>query len=162
MKKIVILILFGLLASCGSKRVVTNEKTVYDTLVVEKTVRLRDTTIVVGESTSRIALPVLELTKTPVVKKHGQATVTLQKVNDTIYAEAKCEELELKLQLKDSIIREQHNRVESLLTTIENDAKKTTWIQRTLNNIGFAILLILSTLGIIFLITLIKKWILKR
>lgn len=162
MKKFLVIILFGLLASCGSKRVVTNEKTVFDSISVSKTVKLRDTTIVVPESTSKIELPVSELKSEPIVKKNGQATLSIKKVNDTIYAEAKCEELELKLQLQDSIIKEYHKQVESLTKTIENESKKTTWIQRTLNNIGFTFLLILSTLGILFLIILIKKWTLKK
>jgi len=141
-----------LLFSCSSKQVVTNEKTVHDTLVVTKTVRLRDTTIVVKESTASLKLPVSELNEKEQFHKNGQATLSIRKVHDTIYAKATCEKLELQLHLKDSLISVLHNRIEQTLSHMprDNTGNSETWIMKFIKGIGFVVLILLSIAGIFF------------
>jgi len=105
MKKILILIGCLLFLACSKRVVPTSDRILIDSTVVSKTVKERDTTIVVPASSSVLKLPVSELKTKPIVKKQGQATLSLSKENDIIIAIANCDELELRLKLKDSLIK---------------------------------------------------------
>ncbi len=152
MKKILILIGCLLFFACGSKRgVPAVDRVVIDSTVVEKTVKERDTTIVVPASVAVLELPVSELTTKPITKKQGQATVSLSKKNDIIIALANCDELELRLQLKDSLIKVLKSRKDT--TTLQPPQDDTSnWYDGILKTMGFILLLLIAALCIWLLI----------
>lgn len=160
MKKIIIvlaIIFCCVVGSCSSKRVPQIEKTVIDSVVVNTTVRTRDTTIVVPGSQVQLKLPVFELSEKPIFKKSGNATITLSKdKNEVITAQANCDSLQFQLQLRDSIIERLEKRFESI-TSPPVVEEKTNWIERTLQIIGFLVLLILGIFGTISLIAKFRK-----
>lgn len=161
MRKLIIiaLIIFScVVESCGSKRVTTIEKTVHDTLIVTKTVRLRDTTIVAPSSSVQVKTPVFELNEKPLVKKSGNATITLSKDKDNILtAQADCDSLQFQVQLRDSIISSLEKRFESEKITTPPPTEKGGWTKNIIHSIGFIFLLILAGLGVLYLITNFKK-----
>lgn len=152
MKKILILIGCLLFFACGSKRVVpTMDRVVIDSTVVEKTVKERDTTIVVPASVAVLKLPVSELTTKPIIKKQGQATLTLSKENDIITAQANCDELELQLKLKDSLIKILKSRKDTTAYHAPRDDTGN-WYDGILKTFGFILLLLLAIFCIWILI----------
>ncbi|MDP3679770.1 MAG: hypothetical protein Q8R22_02920 [Flavobacterium sp.] len=153
MKKILLLIgCLLLLFACSSKRVIpTSERVIIDSIVVEKSVKERDTTIVVPASVAVLKIPVSELTEKPIFKRHGQATISLKKENETIIAQADCEELELQLKLKDSIIKTLKSTKDT--TTYHAPRDDTgNWYDGILQALGFVLLLLLAVFSIWILI----------
>lgn len=152
MKKILILVCCLLLLACSSKRVIpTSERVIIDSTVVEKSVRERDTTIVVLASAAVLKIPVSELTEKPIFKRHGQATISLKKENETIIAQADCKELELQLKLKDSIIKTLKSTKDT--TTYHAPRDDTgNWYDGILQALGFVLLLLLAVFSIWILI----------
>lgn len=141
-----------LLFACGSKRVLpTSERVVIDSTVVEKSVKERDTTIVVPASVAVLKIPVSELTEKPIFKRHGQATISLKKENETIIAQADCKELELQLKLRDSIIKTLKSTKDT--TTYHAPRDDTgNWYDGILKAFGFVLLLLLAVFSIWILI----------
>lgn len=161
MKKVLLgfLIIFScVVESCSSKRVTTTEKTVKDTIIESNTVRLRDTAFVVPSSSVKVVTPVFELNEKPIVKKSGNATISLSKdKNNVLTAQADCDSLQFQVQLRDSIISRLEKRFESEKTTTPVAQNNGGWIQKIIQSIGFIILIILALLGIVYLITNFKK-----
>lgn len=159
MKKILVILTICLLfVSCGSKQaVITTEKKVTDSTFVEKSVTKREVAVVVPSSRSEIRVPVKNLTNEPKIKKQGQATVSLHKEQEDIIATADCEELELKIQVQDSLIK-------SLRTIIKETAYHTprddtgNWFDRILKNTGLIFLVLLALFAIFIII---KNYLLK-
>lgn len=161
MRKLIIvaLIIFScVVESCSSKRGTTIERTVSDSITTSKTVRLRDTTIVAPSSSVQVKTPVFELNEKPLVKKSGNATITLSKDKDNILtARADCDSLQLQVQLRDSIISTLQKRFESEKITTPPPQEKDGWIKSIIQSIGFILLLILAGFGVLYLITNFKK-----
>ena len=161
MRKLIIvaLIIFScVVESCGSKRGTTIERTVSDSVTTSKSVRLRDTTIVSPSSSVQVKTPVFELNEKPLVKKSGNATITLSKDKDNILtARADCDSLQFQVQLRDSIISTLQKRFESEKITTPPPHEKDGWIKSIIQSIGFILLLILAGLGVLYLITNFKK-----
>jgi hypothetical protein len=150
---IIILLIGCCFASCSSKRVVTSEKTVIDTVYVQKTVKVRDTTIIVPSASVQIKLPVSELNEKPLFKKSGNARLTLQKTKENVLiARADCDSLQIQLKLKDSLITILHKQLEKEIIREPIQEKTGSWVFIFLRNVGFIILLILALLGLICII----------
>jgi hypothetical protein len=157
MKKIVLLICSLLLLSCSSKQVVTSsDRIIIDSTAVEKSVKERDTIIVVPASVAVIKLPVSELTEKPLIKKQGQATITLKRERENIIAQADCSELELQLKLMDSIIKTFKSTKETIAYHTPRDDTGN-WYDGILKTFGFATLLLLGVFAIWILIQYFKK-----
>jgi len=151
MKKILVLIGCLLFLACGSKKPQPEiQKKVVDSVIVTKVVKVRDTVIIIPSSNASLKIPVSELTQTPVVKKSGQASVSLKKESDTIIAEADCKQLELRLKLKDSLIKILKARKEIIPQSVPCDEGN--WYDGILKTLGFIFLAILAVFSIWLLI----------
>lgn len=153
MKKLVILLTICLLfVSCGSKQaVIMTEKKVTDSTFVEKSVTKREVAVAVPSSHSEIRMPVKNLTNEPIKKKQGQATVTLHKEQEDIIATADCEELELKIQVQDSLIKSLRTKITETISHKPRDDNGN-WYDKVLKNTGLIFLLLLAIIAIFIII----------
>lgn len=93
------------IVGCGShQRPIVNTVNTLDSTRVDRSVRVRDSLVKIREAVSELIIHEKDLDEKPQSHKEGNATVTLYKEGDSIHASAKCDSLELQLQLKDSII----------------------------------------------------------
>ncbi|UAB84979.1 hypothetical protein INR75_02815 [Zunongwangia sp. SCSIO 43204] len=108
-----ILIAFLIIGCCGSKRPIVESVSTIDSTTVTKSVRLRDTIVRTPYYKIGVFKPIKDLvnSKDPITSNKGNATVSLWAENDTIYATAECDSLEIQLQLRDSIINTLHQRL---------------------------------------------------
>lgn len=106
------------IVGCGShQRPIVNTVNTLDSVRVDRSVRLRDSIVKIPGYVSGLIVHEKDLQE-PVTKKEGNATVTLFKEGDSIHAIAKCDSVELQLQLKDSIINSYRNRVTETTITL--------------------------------------------
>lgn len=139
-------------AGCSRKLSSSSTRISQDSTFVKVTERDRDTTVHVAGDTARLKTNIKNLNK-PVTAKSGNASVSVQLVHDTLYAEARCEELELKLKLKDketAIYRQLYDSLTSAQTFIKLQIPDTVkWFAI----FGFLVIVLV----IIYIIYLIKK-----
>lgn len=137
MRFIAALLVGILFMGCCSKRPLATTVSTLDSTHVEKTVRLRDTIVNLPFYKVGIISAAKDLTGDPISKRNGNATVNLYKKNDSIYASAACDSLELQLQLKDSIISSfREVKTATTVTLPPEQVKFTPWYMKALAWIG--------------------------
>ena len=145
MKYLLSILALFLLLGCGSKRMITNKVSTLDSTHVETSIQLRDTIIQVPFYKVAVSSLQDKLTETPIKKTHGNASVELYKKNETIFASASCDSLELEIQLKDKLIETYRELIKDTQTTLPPvEVKYIPWIIKILAWIGGIALLILG------------------
>tara|TARA_Y100001963_G_scaffold152551_1_gene237608 strand:- start:358 stop:1254 length:897 start_codon:yes stop_codon:yes gene_type:complete len=133
----------GLVLAClfivgcgGSKRPIVESVSTIDSTTVTKSVRLRDTIVRTPYYKIGVFKSIKDLvsSKDPITSNKGNATVSLWAENDTIYATAECDSLEIQLQLRDSIINTLRQRLTEK-TTVQQ-VKYIPWTVKALAWIG--------------------------
>ena len=145
MKYLLSILALFLLLGCGSKRMITNTVSTLDSTYVKSSVKLRDTIIQVPFYKVAVSSLQDKLTEKPIKRTQGNASVELYKKNETIFASASCDSLELELQLRDRIISTFRERSTDTQTTLPQiEVKYIPWIIKMLAWIGGIALLILG------------------
>lgn len=139
-------ILFAiLLTGCCSTRPLATTVSTLDSTHTERKVRQRDTLIKLPFYKVEIVKAAGDLTEEPVVKRNGGASVELFKRNDSIYARALCDSLELKLKLQDSIISTYRQvKTDTTITLPPVEVKYIPWYIKALAWIGGIAVLFLA------------------
>lgn len=135
--------LFAILVSllfigcCASRRPITNTVNTLDSTHVKQSIRVRDTLVKLPFYKVEVGAAITDLSDKPLKNSNGNASVNLWKKNDSIFASAVCDSLELQLQLRDSIIDTYRERsVDSTITLPPVEVKYTPWYTKTLAWIG--------------------------
>lgn len=137
MKQFLYIFVFILILGCGSKRPIVNTVNTLDSTSVERMVRLRDTIIKIPSSKVGVSAHVNDLNDEPIRRSIGNSTVELYKKNDSIFANATCDSLELKLQLQDSLINTYRLReTDTTITLPPVEVKYIPWFIKILAWIG--------------------------
>ncbi len=132
-----ILIALLLIGCCASRRPLATTVNTLDSTHVKQSIRVRDTLVKIPFYKVSVGAAIKDLTEKPIIKNNGRAGVSLWKKNDSIYATAVCDSLELQLQLRDSIIDTYRERsVDSTITLPPVEVKYTPWYTKTLAWIG--------------------------
>lgn len=129
MRTILAILAFILLTSCGGqKRPIVNTVSTIDSTYTVKETRKRDTIISVPFYKIGVSALVKDLNEKPVVKTDGRASVSLRKVNDTIYADAICDSLELEIELlEETITTLRERRTDTIKTLPPVEVKYIPW-----------------------------------
>lgn len=105
MKPVLLILIFVLVTGCcGAKRIPTTSVSTLQATTIEKVVRERDTIVNLPYYKVGVAIHQDKITEDPIFRKTGNARVEVYKKNDSIFATAECDSLELQLKLRDSII----------------------------------------------------------
>lgn len=129
MRTFIALLAFILLTSCGGqKRPIVNTVSTIDSTYTTKQIRKRDTIISVPFYKIGVSAPVGDLNETPVTKSNGRASVNLWRLNDTIYANAVCDSLELEIELlEETITTLRERRTDTVKTLPPVEVKYIPW-----------------------------------
>ncbi|MBK5213367.1 MAG: hypothetical protein JJE55_06880 [Flavobacteriaceae bacterium] len=141
------------LGSCGTGRLSKETiHTVKDSTVTEVTYHKHDTVIVIPGDTTRITVPISEITKEPIKRKNGRTTAIITRDGDNVNVECITEELQQRLELFDKVIQQLRTIQESEKTTIEVPVKFVPWTTKILAWIGgIALIGLVALVGFKFL-----------
>ncbi|MDP1708091.1 MAG: hypothetical protein Q8L89_03385 [Gammaproteobacteria bacterium] len=121
-KTILIMIpMLALLASsCKTTSTASHQLTVTDTTQVDRSVRERDTLILIPSATALLNIALGDLTglSRPWTVQSGHATISAVVLKDTLYMKAHCDSMTLELTMRDSIINTLRSR-NSVSETVE-------------------------------------------
>ena len=137
MKQFLYIFIFILILGCGSKRPIVNTVNTFDSTYVEKFVKIRDTIVKIPSSKVGVVADAKDLNEEPIKRSNGNSTVELYKKNDSIFANASCDSLELQLKLKDSLISTYRLReTDTTITLPPVEIKYIPWLIKILAWIG--------------------------
>lgn len=106
----------AILSTVGCKSQSTLERTIHDTLRIEKTVTLRDTVFKTDSAAVRTALsvpcPDFKTDFKPVSKTVKNAKLTTELVSDSLVINCKCDTLAIVAQIRDTKEKQYHSRSE--------------------------------------------------
>lgn len=127
-----------LIAGCGAnKRPLATTVNTLDSIRVDRQVVLRDTLVKLPYYKIGVSVAQDKLTEDPVTRTNGNAKVELYKKDDIIYANAVCDSLELKLQLKDELIETYRLQLKDTTITLPPEQiKYVPWYIKALAWIG--------------------------
>lgn len=128
-----------LMVSCGgSKKTVTKETTVKDSVSTVTTIVPRDTLITIPKDSIALKVKLDKLTEKPITKtsKTGKVKAKVSRVKDEIIVQCDTDSLELELELKDKIINTLRSRETNTSEVIEVPVKYTPWWKNLLAVIG--------------------------
>jgi hypothetical protein len=148
-----ILALVVLTGCGGGKRPLATTVSTLDSTHVIKRVQERDTIVRLPFYKVGLVIHQDELGEEPVSRKSGNARLEMYKKNDSIYASAECDSLELQLKLRDSIISTYRNRkTDTTITLPPEEIEFVPWPVKMLAWLGGILLLYLVIrLGIKFI-----------
>lgn len=133
------------LTGCKSTRPVERTNTtVKDSTWVETTYHKRDTVIFVPGDTTRIRVPVTEITKVPIRQTNGRTTAIVKRVGDNIDVQCVTDALQEKLEWLETIVKKNSVKERIVETTVEVPVRYTPWHVKILSWVGGIALLVIG------------------
>jgi hypothetical protein len=134
-----ILIVAVALQGCGARRFApstqSNQKVTDSSWTKVRTVA-RDTVITIPGDTTRISIPVYEITEVPIKKTIGRATATVSRKGENIEVSCECAEYKKKIELLETIIEKQQKIIDQQKKITSVPVKYVPWYTQTLAWIG--------------------------
>lgn len=96
----------------------------------------RDTVIIVPGDTTRLSIPVYEITERPITKTIGRATATVSRSGNNIEVSCECAEFKKKIELLETIIEKQQKIIDQQIEITSVPVKYVPWYTQTLAWIG--------------------------
>lgn len=147
----------SIISTAGCKSHPALERTIHDTVRVDRTVTVRDTVLKTEPVTvtSYLSIPCPDMVVTPIVKQQKHAKLTIKQVGQILGVECLCDTASIKAQLRDTYEKEYHARWMEQTKTVTKETKYIPWWAKFLLWSGVLF-------WIIIIIVLIKKFYLKK
>lgn len=142
-----LLMAFPLFLSCQASKPTPDRVT--DSVMVEKTIVIRDTVFTTPAAATSLSISLNELSKgikKPLKARSGHASATLYQVGDRVRVDCKCDTLAITAQLRDRFEQRLHKQT---ITQTPEQSFYTPWYMKALATVG-GLFIVLLVAGIIY------------